>query len=111
MVSSKNSVFILALSLQPRMLPSPRAPPQIISSRTPNEAARLGQRRQIRCVLPAPFCQDRYRFGAGKSPRNLEFFPSVVTSYCPKSSDYVHVSRKGIVLGRLRDAEMFAEFL
>src|SRR5262249_13071430 len=31
---------------------------------------------------------------------------SRVASYCPKSSDYVHVSRKGIVLGRLRDAEM-----
>jgi hypothetical protein len=38
--------------------PLPNYQPQLISSRIPNEAAGLGQRRQIRYVLPAPFCHS-----------------------------------------------------
>ena len=36
------------------------------------------QTRQSGCIVPLSYFQNRYRFGAGKSPRNLEFFPSVV---------------------------------
>jgi len=87
----------------------PNRQPPIISSRTPDEASGLGQRRQICYVLSAPFSQNACRFGETISHVTRQFpSPVCVCKVSQVGAEQASIELQVVILEWLGTADKLA---